>query len=280
MKVSLIITTYNWKEALDLVFKSIARQTVLPDEILVGDDGSRPDTGELIAAWAKRLPVPVRHLWQEDTGFRVARARNLAIAKATGDYIVNIDGDIVLHPHFIEDHRRAARHGYFIQGARLLTGPKTAQRLLDESVTELHFFSPDVERRRHTLRNRFLSWLVMQRTHTDQKAVRSCNQAYWRDDLIKVNGFNEAMVGYSREDNELVERLYNAGVPRKNLKFAALAVHLYHPTRRKAGDNPNDALFQATIKNKAKWCALGLDQHLLNQPLAGKAVPANKKATS
>jgi glycosyltransferase involved in cell wall biosynthesis len=262
MKLSLIVTTYNWKEALDLVFKSISLQTVPPDEVLIADDGSRSDTGELIAAWSKKLNIPVHHVWQEDKGFRAARARNLAIAKASGDYIVFIDGDMVLHPNFIEDHRSAARRGYFMQGVRLLTGPKIAKKLLDEGTTRLDFFAPDVKRRRHTIRNNLLSWLVMQRTHTNQKAIKTCNQGYWRDDLIKVNGFNEGMVGYSREDNELAERLYNAGVARKNLKFAGLAIHLYHPTRRQTGVNPNDALFQATIKNRLKWCDAGLSQHL------------------
>jgi glycosyltransferase involved in cell wall biosynthesis len=262
MKLSLIICTYNWKEALDLVFKSIAQQTVMPDEILVADDGSKPDTGKVVFDWAQRLSVPVHHLWQEDRGFRVARARNLAIARASGDYVVLIDGDMVLDVHFIEDHRRAAQHGYFMQGVRLLTGPNAAKRLLDQGPSKLNLLSSDIKRRRHTIRNGFLNWLVMLRTHTNQKAVRSCNQAYWRDDLIKVNGFNESMIGYSREDNELAERMYNAGVARKNLKFAALAIHLYHPSRRRTGENPNDAIYQATINNKSKWCDLGLDQHI------------------
>jgi glycosyltransferase involved in cell wall biosynthesis len=266
MKLSLIICTYNWKEALDLVFKSISKQTVMPDEILIADDGSQPDTGALVADWTKRLPVPVAHVWQEDAGFRVARARNLAIAKASGDYIVLVDGDMILNSHFIEDHRLAARRGYFMQGARLLSGASTGKRLLEEGITELGFFAPDINRRRHTIRSRFLSWLIRLRTHTNQKAVRSCNQAYWRDDLIKVNGFNENMIGYSREDNELAVRMYNAGIARKNLKFAALAVHLYHPSRRRTGENPNDAIYQAAIKNKSRWCDNGLNQHLKNSP--------------
>ncbi len=262
MKISLVISTYNWKEALDLIFRSIARQTQPPDEILVADDGSRPDTGELVARWAQRLPVPVRHLWQEDSGFRVARARNLAIAAARGDYIVIIDGDMILHPCFIEDHRRAARRNYFMQGVRLFTGPVTGKYLLDNGVMDLNFFARDIKRRRHAIRNRFLSWVVRRRTHSNQKAIRSCNQAYWREDLIKVNGFNEAMIGYGREDNELAQRLYNAGVRRKNLKFAALAIHLHHPSRRLVSDNPNDAIFYATTASKSKWCNDGLDQHI------------------
>jgi len=262
MKLSLIVITYNWKEALDLVFKSIAQQVDMPDEVLVADDGSRPDTAEVVAKWAKQLPTPVHHVWQEDVGFRAARARNLAIAKASGDYLVLVDGDMVMHPNFIEDHRRAARRGYFMQGARLLTGPKITKHLLDQGQTRLNFFSPDIKRRRHTIRNGLLRWLVMRRTIVNQKAIKSCNQGYWRDDLIKVNGFNEAMVGYSREDNELAVRLFNSGVARKNLKFGGLAIHLYHPTRRQTGHNPNDVVFQDAIKNKAKWCERGLSDHL------------------
>lgn len=262
MKLSLIVTTYNWKEALDLVFKSIARQSAMPDELLIADDGSRPDTGDLIAQWSKRLTVPVHHVWQEDLGFRAARVRNLAIAKASGDYLVFIDGDMVLHPQFIEDHRRAARAGYFMQGVRLLTGPTITQQLLDAGRTQVGFFAPDIKRRRHTIRSPLLSRLVRLRTVNTQKAIKTCNQSYWRNDLIKVNGFNEGMIGYSREDNELAERLFNAGVQRKNLKFGGLAIHLYHATRKQTGLNPNDVLFQAAIDNKLKWCEPGLSQHL------------------
>ena len=42
------------------------------------------------------------HSWQEDNGFRAARSRNKAIFKSSGDYIVLIDGDIILHPNLCE----------------------------------------------------------------------------------------------------------------------------------------------------------------------------------
>jgi glycosyltransferase involved in cell wall biosynthesis len=262
MKLSLIITTYNWKEALELLLRSIARQSSMPDEVIVADDGSTADTGELVARWAKHLPVPVRHLWQEDIGFRVSRSRNRAIAAASGEYIVIVDGDMVLNAHFVEDYRRAARRGYFIQGARLIAGPSASARMLQDGLLDLGFFAPDVKRRRHTLRNRFLSWLVLQRTHSNQKAIRSCNQGYWKADLLRVNGFDEAMIGWGREDNDIAERLYNIGVRRKNLKFAALAIHLYHKSRQPTGDNPNDKFLRATITNKSTRCVKGVDQHI------------------
>jgi hypothetical protein len=65
------------------------------------------------------LASPLVHVWQADEGFRLARSRNRAIAAARGDYVIIVDGDLVLHRHFVGDHLRAARHGCFIQGAAI-----------------------------------------------------------------------------------------------------------------------------------------------------------------
>lgn len=262
MNTSLIITTYNWKEALDLVFRSIARQSELPDEVLVADDGSRADTAKLVAYWAARLSIPVRHIWQEDIGFRLARSRNRAIAASSGDYIIIIDGDMVLHRHFIADHKRAARPGYFMQGVRLLTEPQMGRKMLDEGILDLSFFSSGVKRRRHTIRNRLLSWCVLQHVRTDQKAIRGSNQAFWKQDLVRVNGFDERMTGWGREDNDIAGRLYHCGIKRRNLKFAALTIHLYHNQRNTVGENPNDRFLRETLERRLTRCELGLDQHL------------------
>ena len=261
MRTSLIITTYNWKEALDLTLRSVHRQSVMPNEIIVADDGSRADTAALVRDWTAHFPVPLRHIWQEDVGFRLARSRNLAIAASEGDYLIIVDGDMTLHRCFVADHQRAARRGVFIQGVRLLSGPRTAQRMLADHTLDLSFFTPDVRRRRHTIRNRLLSWLVFQRIHTNQKAIRGSNQAYWKSDLVRVNGFDEQMEGWGREDNEIAARLYNIGIRRRNLKFAALTVHINHLMRHPHGENPNDAILRATIEQRRTWCHMGLDQH-------------------
>ena len=262
MNISLIITTYNWEAALELTLLSLVRQSMMPAEILVADDGSSPSTGAMVNEWARRLPVPLRHLWQPDEGFRLARSRNRAIAACRGDYVVIVDGDMILHREFIRDHARAARRGCFIQGVRVLTGPAASQRMLQEKLLDLGLFSRGIHRRRHTIRNLAFSWILYQQVHTHQKAIRGSNQAYWRNDLLRVNGFDERMVGWGREDNEIAARLYNIGIRRRNLKFAALAIHLYHDVRHPVGVNPNDVLLQATIAERRTWCELGISQHL------------------
>jgi glycosyltransferase involved in cell wall biosynthesis len=260
-RTTLIITTYNWPAALDLTLRSVARQSVLPDEVIVADDGSGPQTRQLVTQWQERLRSPLLHVWQADEGFRLARSRNRAIAAARGDYVLIVDGDMVLHRHFVADHTRAARHGTFIQGVRLLTGPEAAARMLEEGQLDLGLFARDIRRRRHAIRSRFLSTLVF-RERTGQRAIRGCNQAYWKSDLIRVNGFNEVFVGWGREDNEIAARLYNAGIRRRNLKFQALAIHLHHPLRHAQLGQRNDAVLRDTIEQRKAWCPLGLSQHI------------------
>jgi glycosyltransferase involved in cell wall biosynthesis len=261
LRVTLVVATYNWPAALDLTLQSVARQSTAPMEIIVADDGSGPETEQVVTRWQGRLPTPLVHVWQADEGFRLARSRNRAIAAARGDYVIIVDGDMVLHRHFIADHVRAARHGCFIQGVRLLTGPKTAGHMLDRGLLDLGFFAPDIKRRRHTVRSRLLSRLVF-RERTGQRAIRGCNQAYWKSDLVRVNGFNEAFVGWGREDNEIAARLYNAGISRRNLKFQALAIHLHHPLRHTQIGERNNAILRATIEAGKAWCPIGLNQHL------------------
>ena len=89
---TLIITTYNKPVFLELVLKSVMRQRVLPCEVIVADDGSKEDTKALIERYQALFPVPLVHSWIPDEGFRLSMSRNVAIAKAKGDYIIIATG--------------------------------------------------------------------------------------------------------------------------------------------------------------------------------------------
>jgi len=132
MKLTLIITTYNWPESLLLVFKSIQCQTILPDEVIIADDGSTIETKELINNFKKDSNFNIIHSWQEDVGFRASRSRNKAIYNSSGDYIVLIDGDSILHPQFIKDHIDRSEPGYFTQGSRVLLSERGTKKTLDK----------------------------------------------------------------------------------------------------------------------------------------------------
>lgn len=118
IKSTLILSTYNREDALKVCLDSILSQKVMPSEIVIGDDGSREATAETIREFAAKSPVPVKHVWHEDKGFRLAMMRNKAVAASTGEYIIEADGDLILHPCFIKDHLAMARRGFYLKGGR------------------------------------------------------------------------------------------------------------------------------------------------------------------
>ena len=99
MTISLIISTYNWPEALSRCLDSVMSQTVQPTEIIIADDGSTIETKHVIDDYSRRSVVPIVHVWHEDDGFRLSMIRNKAIVRAKGEYIIQIDGDVVLEKH-------------------------------------------------------------------------------------------------------------------------------------------------------------------------------------
>ena len=280
MRISVAVITYNWPDALELVLRSLANQTELPYEVIVTDDGSQPATRELLLRLARDYPVRLVHLWQPDDGARMSRARNRAIAAARGDYVILLDGDMVVERHFVADHRAFARRGCFAQGSRVLTDARSVQEMLMRGPAFPDFLDRGIARRRHTLR---LPWLagLFARPGKRQGGIKSCNMAFWRDDLIGLNGFNEAMTGWGREDTELAVRAFHAGLLRRDLRLGGLAVHLYHRTRKHLVDNPNDRILAQARSHGLIRCERGVAQYLAefaSAPVDLRAVPLRAPA--
>lgn len=228
MKVSLIITTYNSPEMLRLCLMSAAAQTRVPDEVIIADDGSGDDTRLLIEEFSRNFPCPIKHAWQEDRGFRAAEARNNAMRMCECDYVVMIDGDIIMERHFIADHSRLAQRGFFVVGSRSKLKPATTHHLIKRKSIQRHWYSRGVKSRFNSI---YMPWLTRWTKNLYKKdwdKGRSANMAAFLDDLKAVNGFDSDMVGYGLEDTDIIVRLINYGLKRKWAKFQAIEYHLYH----------------------------------------------------
>ena len=260
MRVSLIVTTYERPDALARVLASVERQCVAPDEVLIADDGSSGPTQLTVAEFACRWPHQVEHLWQPHDGFGAGRARNRAIARATGEYVVLIDGDMILHPQFIADHRAAATPGRYLQGTRiLLDAEHTAQILAGETAALTGPMAPGIGgRRRIYAIHSGLGSRMLRRVANTFVAIKSCNQGFWRSDLIRVNGFNESMTGWGYEDKELCARLERAGVKRRTLIFGAIAWHLHHPPAERSMVECNRQIYERTLAEPRVRAELGI----------------------
>lgn len=242
MKISLLISTYNWPEALARVLESVAAQTRLPDEVIIADDGSGNATRELIEHTQSTFPRPLVHVWHEDKGFRLAAIRNRAIERASGDYLIQIDGDCIADKFFIADHEAAASAGAFCSGGRILCGKPLSEEILSgkKSSAELGFFTSGICNRLNAVRVPALMRFLKPRYKSAKPwIVKGCNMAFWREDLLRVNGYNEAISGWGREDSELAIRLTKLGRKRFYLKFGARLFHLFHEENDRSRDAEN-----------------------------------------
>lgn len=258
---TLIITTYNRPDALHAVLNSALQLDVKPEEIIIADDGSTDETKKVIDSFASKSPIPIKHCWHEDRGFRLAAIRNKAIAMAGNPYIVMIDGDMLMPADFIADHKRAARKGRVVQGSRVLLGEKFTREAIQDNKTQLSVFSGDVTNRKNIVRSALLS-RVFSYFNQNILRVRGANMAFWRSDVLSINGFNEDFEGWGREDSEFIARLQHAGIKKFHLKFAAAAFHLFHPESRRDTLSVNDRILKETVERKTIQCDNGIDKYL------------------
>ena len=258
---SLIITTYNWHEALELVLLSVLRQKQLPDEVLIADDGSSDTTALLIKDFKKKFPIPITHVWHSDKGNRKSKILNKTIVKAQGDYIIQVDGDIILHSSFVKDHLQLAQKGCFLYGSRANIKESFLPTLFQTKQCNFHFFSKGITKRSRLFRLVMPGFFYKKEAYRSSK-FRGCNVSYWKQDCIEVNGYNEAFTGWGMEDSEFIQRMLHKGVMGKRLKNRALSYHIYHKVQSKHNVSKNNNLQNQTIANKTIRAQKGIDAYL------------------
>lgn len=245
-RISVVITTYNRSDALLKVLEGLCLQSDSDFEVVVADDGSRSEHVDpvLQSQFAQRLKLV--HVWHPDVGFTASCARNRGVEASMGDYIVFMDGDCVPEVDFIEQHRRLAATGCMVNGSRVLLSPEFTRAILDQGVPICG----------QALR-RWMAWRLAGAVSKltgllrlpdggyrcqagfKWKGIRSCNMGVWREDFLRIDGFDESFVGWGHEDADFVLRLHNAGVQRKNGFCATEVYHLWHKESSRAHESVN-----------------------------------------
>lgn len=258
---TLVTPTYNWPEALELLLLSVLNQTVLPDEVIIADDGSTENTKRLIEGFQKKFQVPLIHIWQEDLKNRKPKIMNKAIAAAKNEYIIEIDGDIIMNKNFIKDHLTFAKKGFYLFGSRVNIQKNSLSDIFSNKSIHFNYFSKGIKKRGRTIRIPFLMKFAKYYEQRSGK-LRGCNMSFWRDDFIKINGFNEDLVGWGIDDSEMIQRLHNTGIKGKRLKFAGLAYHIYHNEQSKIDLEINNSIEKETTEKKLLYIEKGINQYL------------------
>ncbi|MBE0533431.1 MAG: glycosyltransferase family 2 protein [Rhodospirillales bacterium] len=263
MRISVIVTTYNWPEALSVSLDSLVHQESRDFEVIVADDGSTDDTQKLVEHVAESSSVRIRHVWHPDQGFRTSAIRNKAIVEAEGEYIVLIDGDCFVLPDFVSNHMDLAEKRFFVSGKRSFLRLRLTERVLERQLRfaprsrfgwflrgmsnqctrPLQFLDLPIDNTRYRQRDKW-------------EKVQTCNLGFFKTDAIAINGFDERYQGHGLEDSDFVVRLLRAGVARKLGDYSSIVMHLYHP--RRTGSASNRSLFNEVLHGSTIRAEIGL----------------------
>ncbi len=247
ISVAVILTTYNRPDALSAALEGYLAQGDSNFELIIADDGSTDETREVISSYQRRAPFNISHVWHEDRGFRAAAIRNRALEKTSAEYVIFSDGDCIPFPDFVSGHRCLAEKGWFLVGSRILLSEIFTSRILTKQLA-VHAFS-----KRQWLRTRFQGDInrllplfplplfppLRKLAPYRWEGVMTCNLSAWREDLDRINGFDESYQGWGLEDSDLTIRLLNSGVRRKSARFVSPVLHLWHRQNPRTGLEEN-----------------------------------------
>lgn len=263
---SVLIATYNRPGSLRLVLKALNIQSVKGFEVLICDDGSGPETREMVKAISPDLGYDIRYVRHEDKGFRKAMILNRGILASRTDYLLFLDDDCLPHSRYVESHLRRQSPGALVFGKFVKVGPALVRLITDDVIQRKGlekppFFTPPKKAGLMLNRLRFYKHLLQ--NNPLRPKLYGANFAVGKASLYAVNGFNEDFEGWGYEDNDLRLRLVNSGVRMKEAITGAIVFHLDLYEERKASQyltgRSNKDLFLKL--RHGKWAPRGLSDH-------------------
>jgi cellulose synthase/poly-beta-1,6-N-acetylglucosamine synthase-like glycosyltransferase len=261
--VSLIISVYDNISYLEMVLISVSRQTFHDFEVIIAEDNNGAEMKKFVQKQQQKFSFPIRHVFQEKKGFRKNRILNEAIKISNGKYLQFIDGDSVLHKNYLNEFHRYAKPGYILFGRRVeLDETATNKFIREKKFSLLNPLKLVFTKSLHLKHGIYMPWVLwFQRAKT---GMWGCSMGLMKEDLLKVNGFDE---DYERigvgEDIDLEWRLFAAGIKSKSMKHRALQYHLYHHRKNRE----TDIIFNFDLLNKKKirgifFCDNGLSKRI------------------
>lgn len=263
---AVIIAFYNNIDYLKLVLAGFERQTTKNFELIIADDGSSEDIVKEIESISKNYSFHIKHIWQEDKGFRKNRILNQAILAAESDYLIFIDGDCIPHSSFVEEHIDYRSKHFCLTGRRVNLSEKITGLLTEKNVREgflekhsilliedgLFGKSYDVEKGFY-----FKNSLIRKFFNKKSRGLLGCNFSIHKDDLLMINGFDERYEAPSiGEDSDVQFRLELLKIKIRSLNNIAVQYHLYHKIQKRLQKNLD--LFEEVKKSGIAVTSFGI----------------------
>ena len=244
MNCTIIISVYKDTDSLDLILESLSEQTILPDEVIISEDGNSTKMAEyLLIAKMKYEKLDILHLFQEDISWRKNVALNRAVLSSKHEYLIFIDGDCIPYDNFIEWHLKLAEKNSVLCGRRSEPGENISNKIRNRVILVKNYrknylklfseYKKDKDAKHYDAGifinpNSFFG-RILKRKRDKKSHIVGCNFSCFKSDLEKINGFDEDFnMPTTGEDTDIERRMRLCNIEMKSCRNAAIIVHLYH----------------------------------------------------
>lgn len=266
MKISIIVPVYNRIENLKYLIYCLKRQTSQIDELIIADDGSSVDVVNFLKKEVNDLNSTVKYIWQKDLGFRKTRALNNAVKEARGEILIFLDQDVILPFNFIEIIKKNMKKEYFLPFKIYWMNENERKNFNKEKFeySDLILRKEEIKKiKKQILMSKIKNIKYYLGLKDRGSNIVGAAFSLFKDDYIKVNGFDEEYRGWGKEDDDISWRLYKAGLKSRHISLKYPIIHLWHYSdpSKKSGDM-NESLFSIKKEklNKNNYrCKYGYD---------------------
>ncbi len=238
MKISVIVAVYNRLEYLKNILLALESQTKKPYEVIIADDGSSENLNEAIKSVIPIISYKLKHVYQEDLGFRAARSRNNGARIAEGEYLLFLDQDVLFDENFIENLNTKIKFGEVIK-MDAISLDKSNSKVINEKINTNNLFDYEFvdeivteENKRRMqkkyIKDKFKNVLFSLKLGKRGAKLIGLGIGIFREDFIAINGFDENYIGWGYEDDDLGNRIYCYGLKVVPFYYKEILVHMYH----------------------------------------------------
>ena len=236
MKISVIVPVYNRLEHFRALFLCLLRQKRQADELIITDDGSSQNVLDFIGDLIPKAQFKVKHIYQEDKGFRKTRALNNAVRNSIGDLLIFCDQDLIFGEEYVETIAGNIKENIFLMG-RAHTLKREEKDFVLENIEKINSYEeivknlpdsyiPTIKKMLNEDKRRRL----LKTFKLAKRGIKLVGMSYalMKNAYIKVNGYDENYIGWGQEDDDFGNRLTVAGINGKELVTKNIQLHLWH----------------------------------------------------
>lgn len=279
MRISVIVPVYNRLEHLRALCQCLLKQEEQPYELIISDDGSSQKVLDFIGDLLPKMKFKVKHIYQQDLGFRKTRALNNAVREAEGDILVFCDQDLIFPETHIKNIKKNIKKNIFLMG-RPMSLTEEEKNIICESLVEENSYEKAINciPEEYKISNKKLYKKDRMRRifnyfKLNKRGIRLVGMSYaiYKNDYIAVNGYDEKYMGWGLEDDDFGNRLCVYGVKGKEFYEVPIQLHLYHPFDPTKKKSANEEYYyrrkKEILKNKKYFCKFGYNNPLMKDEI-------------